>query len=65
MKEMSNAVKSISTGLLQLFVDSAYRFSEQTVMNEVINIYKNINFEIISMLFTFKYIFHFCHCILL
>ncbi|CAL4941844.1 unnamed protein product [Urochloa decumbens] len=34
MRDMSNAVKSISSNLLQLLVDSAYRFSEQPVMNE-------------------------------
>ncbi|OEL24323.1 Carotenoid 9,10(9',10')-cleavage dioxygenase 1 [Dichanthelium oligosanthes] len=34
MKEMSNAVKSISSNLLQLLVDSTYKFSEQPVMNE-------------------------------
>ena len=41
IKQMSNAVKSVSSNLVQLLVNSSYRFSEQPALNEVnIAIYK-------------------------
>jgi hypothetical protein len=35
MREMSKTLKSVASGLLQRFVDTAYRFSEQPSLNEV------------------------------
>jgi hypothetical protein len=46
MQEMSKTLKSLSSNLLERFIDTAYRFSEQHSLNEV-NI-KMIFFSICS-----------------
>jgi carotenoid cleavage dioxygenase len=35
MQEMSKTLKSLSSNLLERFIDTAYRFSEQHSLNEV------------------------------
>jgi len=35
VQELSKTLKSVSSNLLERFIDAAYRFSEQPALNEV------------------------------